>query len=363
MAGNNYTKQAESFLINHHRVVKELEKGLKRPDGSPDFFYRYSMMLEEDLKVSFIEPLIQTMGYSSYLESDKYFRREWKDKKGKPVDYLLVDGNKKCILETKSPQKCISNNCIKELAQLMSYMIHYNINRGCLTDGLGWVFIDFEKKQMRELRLCDSDKSTISVKRLENVFYEIENLSITPENTNLEILKNFEAEEIDIPNGERKQVFLSYPGKTCTCTAELGPNKIYNCTRTYRMDEYYRIIVHYENSIIQVKRRLDTQHLPSLDLNYIVTKNWYAEWKSNYSDYGGDINITGFIAMAYLLRLLSNSEEIIELHYMYPDIDKHIPHEWTPITKTGSLPLIPLAVPEEILQADPHWHGYICLYG
>lgn len=363
MSRTDFTEQIKSFLTNHHRVIKELEKGLKRPDGKTDFSYRYSMMLEEDLKVSFIEPLIHAIGYSNYLESEKFFRREWKEGKGKPVDYLLVDGNSKCILEIKSPKSCTTTNSTKEIFQLLSYMVHYEINRGCLTDGLGWIFIYLDRQEMRELRLCDSGKATISSKRLEVVFNEIASLSPTPEVSSLEVIQSFDVDHSNIPNGELKEIFLSYPGETIACTNELGPNKTYKCVRTYRMGEYYRIDVQFGEYNIRVGKRLDKKHIPNYGSNYIVTKNWFAEWSSRSASNTSEVYITGFMAMAYLLRTLSESEEIVDLSYFYPDVNKYIPREWTPLTKKGYVPLIPLAVPDDILQEDPHWQGYICLYG
>lgn len=109
---------------------------------------------EEDVKLATIEPILEDCGFKKFLHSkDCYYRKEYREGRLKPVDYIVFEkGKPSIIIEAKRPGVDTNEYCI-ELDQLLQYMETYKVPFGCLTNGFSWVFTD--GKYTKEVNICN----------------------------------------------------------------------------------------------------------------------------------------------------------------------------------------------------------------
>lgn len=168
------------------KVEELIGKFVAQYDAAIKFFaedfgkYSCAVSTEEDLKVAFVEPLLNCCGIVPYLSGDNYYRREFRFSKGKPVDYYIGTPCGSILLETKAPKVgMLGLKNGKEFEQLLSYLRYGDIDRGILTNGKEWIVVDLKNRTRGSLTLFKPVESkditvlTLDVVALKNLVMEI----------------------------------------------------------------------------------------------------------------------------------------------------------------------------------------------
>lgn len=240
-----------------------------------------STISEEDLKVAFIEPFLRSLGITPYLASECYFKREYRDSNGKPVDYFVNTLYGSFLIEAKAPKVGKYNfSKGKEFEQLLSYLRYYKINRGFLTNGNEWIVVDLKKKTIGIIDLFKKrGESLESFKKDANAFLNLAK----------EMLEG--KSEISYKNAEFKTAVSVTDGMKKVYTHKKERKSIFvhegMCESIFKDGVLHKELWSFGNEVIAtIARRslYDKKNVANHGYYNILTKNWYMEIGTNILD-------------------------------------------------------------------------------